>query len=224
MRDIKWFVRVLSEHFSQRLVSIGLHTLGVTSFLNKNGIFVVLDRVNIHDMLLVKEAYNKIKKNYTNPMVVRESFFKETSEIFCMELLELKENSHILHGINPFKGIEVSSESLRRQIIYEIHSKNMALKGAFVDLPIDKKVIEDVAYRSLYSFLLIIRNIMRLRGKLINDASLIEEFEKEFNVALKGFKALRDSPSMGFDRLFKTFKIYLNEVEEIASNIDRFIH
>ncbi len=217
------FVEILKGHFGDRLISVGLHNVGITSFLDNNGIFIVLDKVGADDLLDIKRAYTKYKKKYSTPIVVNGDFFKKAADVFCMEILELKENAKIIHGENPFENLNVKDEDLRRQIEYELRSKMLVLKGAFIDLPLDRKVIDNIAYRSMYNFLLILRNLLRLKGKLINDETLIEEFEKTFEVKLEAFKILRDSPKMSFDKLFDVFKKYLKEVEELVEISDKIL-
>lgn len=216
-------VEIFKEHFGERLVSIGLHNIGVTSFLNKNGIFIVLDKVEPEDLLNIKSVYSKHKKQYSTPIVVNKNFFKDSVDVFCIEMLELKENAEILYGEDVFKDLEVKDEHLRRQLEYELRSKLLSLKGAFVDLPLDKKVIDNMTYRSMYNFLLILRNLLRLKGKLINDERLVEVFEETFNVKLSAFKALRDAEKLGFDKLLELFKQYLKEVEHLVEISDKIL-
>ncbi len=217
------FVEILKGHFQDRLVSVGLHNVGITSFLENNGIFIVLDRVEPDDLLDIKRVYVKYKKKYSTPMVVNRGFFKRASDVFCMEMLEFKENAKIVYGEDQFAGLKIEDDDLRRQIEYELRSKLLVLKGAFVDLPLDRKVVDNIAYRSMYNFLLILRNLLRLKGKLINDETLIEEFEKTFDVKLEAFKILRDTPKMGFDKLLNIFKQYLKEVEELVEISDTIL-
>ncbi len=217
------FVEKLKNRLGDRLISVGLHNLGVTSFLKKNGVFIVLDKVDPDDLMEIKRIYSPLKKQYSTPIVVNRRFFKRAADVFCMEILELKENAEILYGENPFENLEVKDEDLRRQIEYELRSKLLTLKGAFVDLPLDRKVVDSIAYRSMYNFLLILRNMLRLKGKLINDATLIEEFESFFGVSLEAFRTLRDTPKMGFDKLLNVFKEYLREIEELVEISDRLL-
>ena len=217
------FVEILTDHFKDRLISVGLHNVGVTSFLENSGIFIVLDKVDAEDLLNIKRVYTKYKKKYSTPIVVNKDFFNKAADVFCMEILELKENAKIVYGNNPFEALEVKNDDLRRQIEYELRSKLLVLKGAFVDLPLDRKVVDNIAYRSMYNFLLILRNLLRLKGKLINDATLIDEFEKTFDVKLEAFKVLRDSPKMSFDKLLDVFKKYLKEVEELVEISDKIL-
>ncbi len=217
------FVEILKKHFQERLISVGLHNIGVTSFLDNNGIFIILDRVEPEDLLDIKKVYVKYKKKYSTPIVVNRNFFKNATDVFCMEILELKENAKILYGENLFENLEIKDEDLRRQIEYELRSKLLILKGAFVDLPLDRKVVDNIAYRSMYNFLLILRNLLRLKGKLINDETLVDEFEKEFGVELESFKILINSSKMPFDKLLDVFKRYLKEVENLVEISDKIL-
>ena len=213
----------LKSAFGDRLVCVGLHNIGVTSFLQKNGLVIVLDKTDPDDLLKMKRIYMKYKKKYSTPIVVDEGFFENAADVFCMEVLELKENGEIAYGENIFENLEVKPENLRKQIEYELRSKLLILKGAFIDLPLDRKVIDNIAYRSMYNFLLILRNLLRLKGKLVNDASLIEVFEETFGVKLDAFKTLRDSGKLPLDKLLPIFKDYLKEVETLVEISDKIL-
>ncbi len=217
------FVERLKEEFKERLISVGLHNIGVTSFIQKNGIFIVLDRNEPDDLMLIKKIYTKFRKKYSTPLIGSEQFFRDAADVFCMEMLELKENAEILYGKNIFSELEVKPENLRKQIEYELRSKLVVLKGAFVDLPLDRKVVDNIAYRSMYNFLLILRNLLRLKGKLVNDPSLIEVFEETFGIELEAFKVLRDSGKLPFEKLLEVFKRYLREVEELVEISDKIL-
>ncbi len=217
------FVERLKDEFKERLISVGLHNVGVTSFINKNGVFIVLDRVEPEDLLAIKRIYKKFKKTYSTPLVVNEHFFEDAADVFCMEMLEFKENGEILYGRNVLEDIDVNDENLRRQIEFELRSKLLNLKGAFIDLPLERRIVDNIAYRSMYNFLLILRNFLRLKGKLINDATLIEVFEETFGVSLEAFKILRDSEKLPFERLLEVFKGYLREVEQLVEISDKIL-
>lgn len=217
------FVERLKDEFKERLISVGLHNIGVTSFIQKNGIFIVLDRNEPDDLMLIKKIYTKFRKKYSTPLIGSEQFFRDAADVFCMEILELKENAEILYGKNIFSELEVKPENLRKQIEYELRSKLVVLKGAFVDLPLDRKVVDNIAYRSMYNFLLILRNLLRLKGKLVNDPSLIEVFEETFGIELEAFKVLRDSGKLPFEKLLEVFKRYLREVEELVEISDKIL-
>ncbi len=218
------FVERLKEEFKERLISVGLHNIGVTSFIQKNGIFIVLDKNEPEDLMVIKKLYVKFRKKYSTPLIGSEKFFRDAADVFCMETLELKENAEILYGKNIFSELEVKPENLRKQIEYELRSKLVILKGAFVDLPLDRKVIDNITYRSMYNFLLILRNLLRLKGKLVNDPSLIEVFEETFGVELEAFKILRDSGKLPFEKLLEIFKKYLKEVEELVEISDKILN
>ncbi len=217
------FVERLKDEFKERLISVGLHNIGVTSFIQKNGIFIVLDRNEPDDLMLIKKIYTRFRKKYSTPLIGSEQFFRDAADVFCMEILELKENAEILYGKNIFSELEVKPENLRKQIEYELRSKLVVLKGAFVDLPLDRKVVDNIAYRSMYNFLLILRNLLRLKGKLVNDPSLIEVFEETFGIELEAFKVLRDSGKLPFEKLLEVFKRYLREVEELVEISDKIL-
>ncbi len=217
------FVETIQGHFQGRLISMGLHNIGVTSFLKKNGIFIVLNDVNAEDLHNVKRAYLKYKKKYSTPIVASRAFFEDAADVFCMETLELKEYAEVLYGENIFSRLNVSNDALRTQIEYELRSKLLSLRGAFIDLSLQKKIIDDLVYRSMYNMLLILRNLLRLKGTIINDNTLLDVFEEKFDIKLDAFRYLRDSGDLKFDKLFPMFKKYLDEVKKLVEISDKIL-
>ncbi|HEX13136.1 MAG: hypothetical protein C0173_00130 [Desulfurella sp.] len=206
-------VESLKNLFKERLQSVCLHNLGISASISKNGILVVLDRVLVDDIKLLKQHLKKFKKLYISPLLFEVDFLEQNKDYFCMEILELKENIKVLYGKNPVQNIDIESQALRNQIKREIASKMLAVRSSFLELTLERKTVEDIAYRSLYNFYLISKYILYLLN-IKQSQNVFEDVEKHFLINLENTKKLFFMPKRPtFDKLLPLFENYLKELE-----------
>jgi hypothetical protein len=205
-------VESLKGLFKDRLVCVCLHNLGITASISKNGLLVVVDNVFLDDIKRLKQELKKFKKLFCTPLVFEANFLANNKDYFCMEILELKENAKVLFGDNPATIINIDAQALKNQIKREIASKILAIRSSFLELTLERKTVEDIAYRSLYNFYLISKYLLYLKG--VETQNVFEDIEKQFSIDLYNTKKLffmGKRPT--FDKLLPLFEGYLKELD-----------
>ncbi len=178
---------------------------------------VVLNRVSLDDIKLLKQHLKKFKKLYISPLLFEVDFLEQNKDYFCMEILELKENIKVLYGKNPVQNIDIESQALRNQIKREIASKMLAVRSSFLELTLERKTVEDIAYRSLYNFYLISKYILYLLN-IKQSQNIFEDFENYFSISLENTKKLFFMPKRPtFDKLLPLFENYLKELDNFLT-------
>ncbi|MGB9755721.1 MAG: hypothetical protein ACPLXO_02450 [Desulfurella sp.] len=205
-------VESLKNLFEERLQSVCLHNLGISANMSKRGLLVVANDVSLDDTKSLKLKLRKFKKQYNTPLLFSSDFLEKNKNYFCMEILELKENAKILYGDNPVSNINIEKDALRNQIKREIASKILAVRSSFLELTLERKVVEDIAYRSLYNFYIITKYILYLTDKITQN--VFEDFENHFSIDLNNTKKLffmEKRPK--FDKLLPLFEGYMKELD-----------
>lgn len=205
-------VESLKGLFKDRLVCVCLHNLGITASISKNGLLVVLDGVLLDDIKKLKQELKKFKKLFSTPLVFEADFLANNKDYFCMEILELKENAKVLFGYNPAQNINIDAKALRNQIKREISSKILAVRSSFLELTLERKMLEDITYRSLYNFYLMSKYLLYLKG--VSSQNVFEDIEKHCSIDLDNTKKLffmEKRPT--FDKLLPLFEGYFKELD-----------
>ncbi len=209
-------VESLKDLYKERLKSICLHNLGISANISKNGLLVVLDRVSLDDLKLLKQNLKKFKKLFVSPLLLEEGFFEKNKDFFCMEILELQENIKVLYGLDPVQNINIETLALKHQIEKDIASKILSVRVSFLELTLDRKTVEDIAYRSLYNFYLISKYILYLLN-IKQSQNVFEDIENHFSISLENTKKLFFMPKRPtFDKLLPLFENYLKELDNFA--------
>src|SRR3954465_10963856 len=99
------------------------------------------------------------------PLVLTESEWRGSADIFPMEYSDILERHRLLHGASPFDGIMVAAGDLRLQLEHEAMGKLLRLRQAVLaSASSDKKLLELMA-ASASTIMVIFRAVCRLHAQ-----------------------------------------------------------
>ena len=144
------------------------------------------------------------------PLVMTDQEWRESADAFPIEYEDIREAHRLLAGSDPWSGIVVRREDVRRQLEHELMGKLMHLRQSFAAYWHDPKRLGDVVRETRSSFLALLRAALRLAGRgapsapdaLVRDAA-----------GLIGFSAERlTEPAAYLDAVTRT-AAYVNHME-----------
>jgi hypothetical protein len=187
---------------------------------------IVLERVtHAHLKALHAHLPNWHKLGMATPLLLDRAFLRDARDVFPMELHDMKAQHRTLHGEDVLAGVTISGRYLRYQAEHEARSKLLRLRALYAEVGADRPRLEALMLDSVKSFVILMRNFVRLRAGSVHAHSenVIAEFERHFKVRVPtmlyllrvraGIEPLRDD----VDALFSA---YLEEVERLVSVID----
>lgn len=219
---MKKLIDNLKKEFKERLVCVGLHNIGFMIEEKKNGLLVILDKTEGRDLQIIKYIYVKYGRKVSNPIIVNETFFRNTGNIFCIEALEMQENLNILYGKDPLHDIKIEKENLKKQCEYELRGKLLTLKGSFLSAYWERKTLHDLLIRSAYNFSLIIKNLLYLKEKEVKNKTkeeLFDLFEETYTKKLSALRKIVQLKKTPLSELIPLFTQYVDEMEAIVAII-----
>jgi predicted nucleotidyltransferase len=164
------------------------------------------------------------------PMLFTEERLTQATDVFPIELLDIRECHKVLYGENLVQGLEIDTKNLRLQIEHELRGKLIRLRQSYLLTQGKPRAVADLMIQSLSTFLVLFRAALRL-------------FESE--VPQKKFQALEKlSTHLEFDgSVFRTvqelkdgtkkpkevsvgelFNNYLKTIECVIDAVDAYIH
>ena len=155
-----------------------------------------------------------IAAGHPPPLMMTDQEWRESSDAFPIEYEDIREAHRLLAGRDPWSGIIVRREDLRRQLEHELMGKLMHLRQSFAAYWNDPKRLADVVRETQSSFLAMLRAALRLAGRkapadpeaLVRDAA-----------ALVGFPAATlAEPAAYLDAVTRTAE-YVNRLERAPS-------
>jgi len=98
------------------------------------------------------------------PLILTEQEWNDSADAFPIEYEEMREAHRLLAGRDPWAGIVVRREDVRRQLEYELLSKLVRLRQAYTAFWSDPRRLTAVVRSSVSGLLTMLRSVLRLSG------------------------------------------------------------
>lgn len=103
-------------------------------------------------------------ENNPPPLLMGEDEFRGSADVFPMELADIRDAHVVLHGADPFAGLEIRPEDLRLQLERELKGAWIRLRTRYLTDAGDAATFQPVLLKSLSTFLVFFRTVLRLGG------------------------------------------------------------
>lgn len=226
------FIERLKHIYADALISVVLYGSAASGeFTDKRSninLLIVLNDTGLPSLSRVKNIINKPRYRILNTFFFTENYLKNSTDVFPMELLDMKENYLVLYGKDVLKDLEIDVRNLRFQCEQELKSKLINLKQIYLNLGKDKFALQTLLFKSFTSTLYILRNVLRLKGKAPSYLKseilkgLSSEFKIDINVWEKILLGKNREIKLGVKDLEALFFCFVEDLEKIV-NIVNFL-
>ncbi|MGH7966326.1 MAG: hypothetical protein ACRERD_31625 [Candidatus Binatia bacterium] len=161
------------------------------------------------------------------PLLLDREFFHHGRDVFPMELYDIIEQHRLLWGEDLFRGLVVDPQHLRFQAEYEARSKLLRLRALYLEYAGDQNRFQALMLDSLKTFLILMRNLIRMRGEDSSPtyAEVLTHFERHFQLSfpcMHDLIAVREGKhSWPSGDATSVFHDYLAEVQQLVRVIDQ---
>jgi predicted nucleotidyltransferase len=164
------------------------------------------------------------------PMILGEEEWRRSADVFPIEYSDIRDAHRVLHGADPFLGIEVHAEDLRRQCEREIRGKHIQLREHFMLAADEPERLGELLVKSFPTFLVLFRTVLRLAGDAVprdpeetvrataQRVGFTAEPLLAISRARSGGAPLRPAPDAA------VVTGYLEAVERVSRYVDRLVH
>ena len=188
---------------------------------------IVLERVTFAHLKALHACLPSWRKlGVATPLLLDREALDRGRDVFPMEFHDIKAQHRVLYGEEVFATLPVDGRHLRYQSEHEARGKLLRLRALYAEVGADRKRLEALMLDSLKTFLIIMRNFIRLRAGQGHTryGEVLEQFERHFQVALPTMRHLlrvRMGTERWVDGIDETFRGYLEEVEQLVDVVDR---
>lgn len=105
------------------------------------------------------------KAGHPAPLILTEDEWGESADAFPIEYEDMREAHRLLAGRDPWSGIRVEGDDLRRQLERELMGKLVRLRQAYGALWAEPKHLAGVIVGSAPGFFTMLRAVLRLAGR-----------------------------------------------------------
>jgi len=164
------------------------------------------------------------------PLMLSETEWRASADVFPIELADIRDANMVLHGADPFTGVEIHPENLRLQCENELKGKQIRLRERYLLSAGEPRELEELLLGSFSTFLVLFRTVLRLSGHdgardpetVVRQTAERAGFDPSPLLAVHGARsggaaldARADSPVVVG---------YLEAVERVVQYVDRFVH
>jgi len=190
-------------------------------------IAIVLERLTfVHLKALHQHLPQWHKLGLATPLLLDRRWIDRGRDVFPMEFHDIKAQHRVLYGEEVFATLVIDRRHLRYQSEHEARGKLLRLRTLYAEVGADRKRLERLMLDSVKTFVIIMRNFIRVRGSdgAARYLAVLEQFESHFAVAfptMRHLVAVRLGTEPWGDGIEETFASYLDEVERLIGLIDR---
>ena len=179
---------------------------------------------------LSKSASAWAKAGNPAPLLFTEERLVQATDVFPIELLDIRECHKVLHGEDLVQGLEIDTKNLRLEIEHELRGKLIRLRQSYLLTQGKSKAVADLMIQSLSTFLVLFRASLRLFEEQVPqkkfDALGKLATHLEFDGAVfQTVQSLKDGTRKAKDvAVGELFNNYLKTIECVIDAVDAYIH
>lgn len=230
------FIDDLKGTHGENLVSVILYGSAVAGdFIageSDYNLLITLREITPQDLRNAHACMREWRKlGHPVPVYFTAGELQNAADVFPIEFHFMEYARRVLYGADVLADLNISDEFLRHQTEYELRSKLIKLRRAYIPASGSTGDLVNLMTRSLASFAAIFRAVLLLRGidpppvtKHEILALTAEElkingnpFEKIYNIRENNFEKIFDEVSAN-----QLFSEYLAEIENVIAAVDKF--
>jgi hypothetical protein len=213
----------LQRIFNRRLQAV------VTYGAQKSGPVPTLALVSTLDIDDLNECANHVGRwqrgGAATPLLLTRADFERSLDAFPIEFGEIIEHHEVVYGDDPFAGLAIAREDLRRACEVQVKSLLLHLREDYLESGGRRAEIDALVRESAAGFAALVRLLARLDGITPGGAPLADYVEQRLRLdsrTVGDLFALADAQEPSSVDAIKLFPAYLAAVERLAGFVDQW--
>lgn len=223
---IQDFITQVKNIYADGLISIILYGSAASGeFVDKHSninLLIILSNTDPPNLNKISATVRKNKFRILNTLFFTPDYIKSSTDVFPIEFLDMKENYVVLWGQDILKDLKVDIKNLRFQCEQELKAKLINLKRSYLRNQ-NKRALKNLLLKSFNSTLHILRNLVRLKGKIPSylKVEILKEIAGEFPINIAIFNKILEVKNKNLRLTYnETEGLFFNFVREVENLID----
>ena len=129
-------------------------------------LMLVLDELSPAVLGTLGRAFAGWRKSaYHPPLVVSRAEWARATDVFPLEITDMRAAYRVLRGLDPLAALEVDRADLRRALEREFRGKLLRLRQGYVAATGDPKALGTLAGQSAATVMVLLRGLLHLLGR-----------------------------------------------------------
>ncbi|MCH7717105.1 MAG: hypothetical protein IH876_13305 [Gemmatimonadetes bacterium] len=198
------------------------------SHSNLNLLLIVADASTAALRPIEKAIAGWVKRREPPPLIFSETEWRNSTDVFPIEIEDMREAHELLRGMDPFDGIETDLGHLRHELEREIRGKLLQLRAEYAAVAGDGKALTRLLIDSAGTFFVLMRATVRLVGGKPETApaSLVRQATEAAGLDAQAFSWVVDKITGRTVRALKPYDDigarYVDELQRLAHFVDQY--
>ena len=164
----------------------------------------------------------------STPLLLTSSDFARSLDAFPIEYGEILSSHFVVFGEDPFEGLTIKDDDLRRACEVQVKSHLLHLREEFLETGGNPADVDELVRESAPGFAALLRNLARLdRAPSTTNTELVEYTTRRVRLdrnVVDDVLSLVDTNSMSAVDATRLFPAYLVAMERLADFVDQWRH
>lgn len=165
------------------------------------------------------------KAGLATPLILTAADFERSLDAFPIEYGEILASHEVVDGRDPFAGLAIRPDDLRRACEVQIKSHLVHVREDYVEAEGRLPDIEELVRESAPGFVALLRHLARLDGGAADTPGAIVAFAQRIGLdrhVLDSLIAIADGDALSAVDAVRLFPEYLKNIERLAEVVDRW--
>ncbi len=227
------FVDDLKGTHGRNLASVVLYGSAVTGDFVKNqsdyNLLIALHKIAPEDLRAAQAPMREWSRlGYSVPVYFTVSELQNAADVFPIEFHQMEQAHIVLYGENVLAALNISDEYLRHQTEYELRSKLIKLRRAFIPASTSKQSLTALMANSLPDFIALLRAVLLLHNVTppIAKHEIVAATVQHLKINGEPFEKILDfkenNTAQSLDDKFanQLFADYMKQIENVIEAVD----
>jgi hypothetical protein len=168
-----------------------------------------------------------VKKGHAAPLIFERSEWEGSTDVFPIEIEEMREAHRLIAGTDPFEGIVTNRDDLRQELEREVRGKLLQLRAQYAAFAPNGRALTRLITDSAPTFFVLMRALVRLEGQApeTKPARLVEQAASIAGLDVDAFAWVVDKISGDKVKSLRSddpiAARYVDEIQKLTHYVDR---
>jgi hypothetical protein len=162
-------------------------------------------------------------RGLATPLLVAGDEFARSLDAFPLEYGAIMADYRLIHGADPFEGLRVRDEDLRRACEVQAKALLLHLRQGFIEAAGRDTEVAALITASAAPFQTLLQHVARLEGREAADGDGLTRFAESIGLpadVIRAIVAIRGGDDLGPIEAERLFGAYLNAANDLARFVD----
>jgi hypothetical protein len=168
-----------------------------------------------------------VKKGNAAPLIFQQSEWEASTDVFPIEIEDMREAHKLIAGADPFVGIETKRDDLRQELEREVRGKLLQLRAQYAAFAQNGGALTRLLVDSASTFFVLMRALVRLEGQApeTSPARLVAQAAEIADLDVTAFSWVVDKISGDNVKALKSddpiAARYVDEMQKLTRYVDQ---